>query len=83
MQTIDSTESLCYRSGMPKKDFTQTAFAVFQQATGQAPKPVTTPRQENGRKGGLKGGTARMDSLTPEQRSDLARKAASKRWVKP
>ena len=68
---------------MPKKDFTQVAFQVVQRATGQVPKPVTTPRQENGRKGGLKGGAARMDGLTPEQRSDLARKAASKRWVKP
>ena len=27
---------------MPKKDFTQTAFAVFQKATGEAPK--TAPK---------------------------------------
>jgi hypothetical protein len=35
-----------------------------------------------GRKGGLKGGRARADSLTAEQRSDISRKAAEKRWTK-
>jgi hypothetical protein len=33
-----------------------------------------------GRRGGLKGGRARADTLTPQQRSDIARKAAEKRW---
>jgi hypothetical protein len=33
-----------------------------------------------GRRGGLKGGKARAASLTPEQRSEIARKAAKKRW---
>jgi hypothetical protein len=33
-----------------------------------------------GRKGGLKGGRARADKLTPEQRSEIARKAAHARW---
>jgi hypothetical protein len=33
-----------------------------------------------GRKGGLKGGKARADSLTPEQRKKIARDAAKKRW---
>ena len=34
-----------------------------------------------GRKGGLKGGRARADNLTPERRSEIARKAAAKRWA--
>lgn len=34
-----------------------------------------------GRKGGLKGGRARADKLTPEQRSEIARKAAEARWA--
>lgn len=34
-----------------------------------------------GRKGGLKGGKARAAKLTPEQRSEIARKAAQKRWA--
>ena len=35
-----------------------------------------------GRKGGLRGGNARADSLTPEQRKEIARNAAAKRWGK-
>ena len=35
-----------------------------------------------GRKGGLKGGKARADALTPERRSEIARKAAKARWKK-
>jgi hypothetical protein len=33
-----------------------------------------------GRKGGLKGGKARAEKMTPEQRSEAARKAAFARW---
>jgi hypothetical protein len=35
-----------------------------------------------GRKGGLKGGKARADLLTPEQRKEIARNAAARRWEK-
>jgi hypothetical protein len=35
-----------------------------------------------GARGGKKGGKARMAQLTPEQRSDLARKAVLARWAK-
>lgn len=37
---------------------------------------------EVGRKGGLKGGKARAAKLTPEQRAEIAKKAAAKRWGK-
>jgi len=37
---------------------------------------------ELGRKGGLKGGRARADSLTPAQRKKIAQDAARKRWAK-
>ncbi len=33
-----------------------------------------------GRMGGLKGGKARADSLTPEKRKEIAKKAAQVRW---
>lgn len=33
-----------------------------------------------GRKGGRKGGKARAEKLTPEMRSEIARKAARARW---
>jgi hypothetical protein len=36
-----------------------------------------------GRKGGLKGGKARAESMTAEQRKDAARRAAKARWAKP
>ncbi len=36
-----------------------------------------------GRKGGLKGGKARAATMTAEQRSEAARKAAAARWKKP
>ena len=35
-----------------------------------------------GRLGGKKGGKARAEKLTPEQRSDIARRAAQARWQK-
>ena len=38
--------------------------------------------QELGRLGGLKGGKARAEKLTPEQRKEIARKAAKARWDK-
>ena len=53
-----------------KKDFTQVAFAVFQQATGGP--PVKTAKQIAGRKGGLAGGKKRMESMTDEERVKLS-----------
>ena len=35
-----------------------------------------------GRKGGLKGGKARAEKLTAEQRKEISRKAAKARWDK-
>ncbi len=35
-----------------------------------------------GRRGGLKGGPARAAKMTPEERSESARKAAKARWAK-
>jgi hypothetical protein len=37
---------------------------------------------ELGRRGGLKGGRARADALTPDRRSEIARKAAKAREAK-
>jgi hypothetical protein len=36
---------------------------------------------EIGRRGGLKGGKARMAQLTAEERSELARQAVNARWA--
>jgi hypothetical protein len=49
------------------------ATGEIEEDVGQAPKRA---------KGGRKGGPARARSLTPEQRSDIARVAAGARWKK-
>ena len=67
-----------------RRDANQIAFSVVQQATGQIPKekpPEKNPAAVTlGRLGGLKGGKARANKLTPERRKEIARKAAEKRW---
>ena len=69
---------------MPRKDFSQIAFDVVQQATGEAvPEPVDEKKkaaQDSGRRGGLLGGTARARALDAQERSAIAKKAAMKRW---
>lgn len=47
------------------------------------PKPAPKmSKKYAGRLGGLKGGNARAESLTPEQRKEIAKKAAEARWNK-
>lgn len=41
------------------------------------PPPTPTPNRANG---GKKGGRARAEALTPEQRSEIARAGAKARW---
>lgn len=71
----------------PRKDFTQIAFDIVRKATGEAEphEPIDEKKkaaQESGRRGGLKGGKVRAEKLTPDQRSEIAKKAAAKRWEK-
>jgi hypothetical protein len=74
--------------GQGPKDFNQIAFEVVQKATGQMPKEEPPEPKKNpaavtlGRLGGLKGGKARADSLSPEKRRAIAKKAAQARWGK-
>jgi hypothetical protein len=68
-------------------DFAVNAFRVVQEATGQVepkPKPEHKPFDAKalGHLGGLKGGKARANKLTPEQRKEIAQKAAKTRWNK-
>ena len=51
--------------------------ADFLDDSGKNPAAVTL-----GRLGGLKGGKARANKLTPKQRSEIAKKAARVRWSK-
>jgi len=79
--------------GMPKhpkrpKDPNQLAKLVTDMATGSASEELPVKNNkiaaavELGRLGGLKGGKARADSLTPERRQEIAKKAATSRWKK-
>ena len=72
-------------------DFAVTAFRVVQKATGQVESESTEAETELiegknphavalGRLGGLKGGKARAEKLSPEQRKEIAKKAAQTRW---
>lgn len=63
-------------------DFLQNAHRVFLTSIGEKEKPAekNPAAVELGRKGGLKGGRARADKLTPEERSAAAKKAAKARW---
>lgn len=73
-------------SDNPKRprDPNELAKLITDLATGETQEeelPKKDPAAvELGRKGGLKGGKARAAKLTPEQRSEIAKKAAQKRW---
>ncbi len=60
------------------KDANQLAKFIVDVATGEDVKHE--PDTSGQRKGGLKGGKARADKLSPEERSEIAKKAAKARW---
>jgi len=71
------------RSSKPPGDENRAAFDAVARLTGDQPEQVKNPAaQALGRLGGLKGGKARADALTPEKRAEIAKKAAASRWGK-
>jgi hypothetical protein len=62
-------------------DVIGTAIMVAKIATGEIADNIPTGKEDASR-GGKKGGKARAKKLTPEQRSEIARIAASARWKK-
>ena len=69
------------------RDRNQLAKAVVDHATGEAEEEKTEDGKNPhavtlGRLGGLKGGKARAKALTAKRRSEIAKKAAQKRWGK-
>ena len=72
--------------GQGPKDINQIAFDVVQKAIGARPKeepldPAKNPAAVSlGRLGGLKGGKARAEALSPKKRKEIAKKAAAVRW---
>lgn len=67
------------------RDPSQLAKLIVDMATGEAPPDTLVDGKDPaavalGRKGGLKGGKARAESLSPKRREAIARKAARTRW---
>lgn len=69
---------LAWRYDPGVADLNQMAHRTVRQST--EPKTPKSAAQTTGREGGLKGGKARAAKLTPEQRSEIAKKAAAARW---
>lgn len=71
------------------RDANQLAKFIVDLSTGDAQEKIPPTPEERGkdpaavalgRKGGLKGGKARAEKLSAEQRSEIAKKAAQSRW---
>ncbi len=68
------------------RDPNQLAKLIADIATGEQPDRLFTADGRDlaavlmGRRGGLKGGRARAESMTSERRSEIAKIAAQKRW---
>jgi hypothetical protein len=68
------------------RDINALAAAIVAEATDEDREPEDPYEGKNpaavelGRQGGLKGGRARAEKLTAEQRSEIARRAANARW---
>ena len=74
------------RSRKRPRDPNELGKQLVDEATGRQPKYDPDEGKDPaavalGRKGGLKGGRARAEKLTPEERSEAARKAARSRWT--
>ena len=71
-----------------KLDLNQLAARIVGEATGEIepvePTPAENPQAaiEKKRLDGLKGGKARAENLTADQRREIAKLAASTRWHK-
>jgi len=77
------------RSKTRPRDPNELAHQIFLESIGEAPKSappevkVKNPAAVAlGRLGGLKGGAARAAALSPRKRSQIAARAAAKRWGK-
>lgn len=74
------------RSSKPKMDLNQLAADIAKTATQEPPQPaqdeISRVMKAMGRRGGLKGGKARAESLSKTRRAAIARKAAKARWTK-
>ncbi|HTV59274.1 MAG TPA: histone H1 [Verrucomicrobiae bacterium] len=72
----------------PEEDVNQLAYRLVHESTAEPPalsptkEEISRFMQEMGRKGGKIGGKRRLETMTPEERSRVALKAAQSRWKK-
>ena len=67
------------------RDPNQLAKLVVDIASGEAEDSISSQKKDSeprGRVGGVKGGKARAERLSPEERSAIASAAARQRWAK-
>ena len=72
------------------RDPAQLAKLMIDIASGEVEDRDPTPEEQGkdpaavslGRRGGLKGGKARAESLSPKRRAQIAKQAAEARWKK-
>ncbi len=69
---------------MSREDGTQSAFRVLQHVIDQTEDGQVSRKNPAavalGRKGGLASAKVRLKKISPERRSEIARKAANARW---
>jgi len=70
------------RTSKKKEDENIIAAQITKLTTGQLIKKKNPAAVSLGRLGGLKGGKARAEKLSPERRKEIAKKAAMARWRK-
>jgi hypothetical protein len=61
-------------------DLNRLAAAIVGDATDETPQEPKSPQVRAGRIGGQRGGKARAQRMTAEERSEAARRAAESRW---
>ena len=76
------------RSRKRPRDLNALAKSIVDDATSDEPRPKPEEGPKNaaavelGRLGGLKGGKARAEKLSPAERSAISKRAAEARWEK-
>ncbi|MDO8616613.1 MAG: hypothetical protein Q7T33_12910 [Dehalococcoidia bacterium] len=71
------------RSSKKPRDVNALAASIVAEVTYDPTEGKNPAAVALGRLGGQKGGKRRAASLSPERRSEIARKAAAARWGKP
>jgi hypothetical protein len=70
------------RTSKKQEDVNTLAASIVEKATGEPIREKNPAAVALGRLGGLKGGKARAEKLSPAKRKEIAKRAAEARWSK-